>query len=58
MSGVQEFQKFLSNDAQLKSFGNCVNQVNLFGLNNSKSNFQQRPNRVALVLVSIVLAVE
>ena len=57
MPGVHDFQKFLVNDAQLKAFGNCVNQVNLFALDpeghkNPPANPHQRPNRVALVVVS------
>ena len=53
MAGVQEFQKFMANDAQLKAFGNCINQVNLFSLDPDRPvSFNQRPNRVALVVVS------
>ena len=56
MSGIQEFQKFITSDAQLKSFGNCVNKVNLFALDpehgKSAGSYNQRPNRVALVVVS------
>ena len=52
MAGVQEFQKFILTDAQLKAFGNCVNKVNLFSLDPEKpASFNQRPNRVALVVV-------
>lgn len=55
MAGVQEFQKFMANDAQLKAFGNCVNQVNLFSLDPDRPvSFNQRPNRVALVVVSLI----
>jgi len=51
MAGVQEFQKFMASDAQLKAFGNCVNQVNLFSLDPDRPvSFNQRPNRVALVV--------
>jgi len=51
MAGVQEFQKFMANDAQLKAFGNCINQVNLFSLDPDRPvSFNQRPNRVALVV--------
>ena len=53
MAGVQEFQKFMGSDAQLKANGNCVNQVNLFALDPERPvSFNQRPNRVALVVVS------
>ena len=55
MAGVQEFQKFMANDAQLKAFGNCINQVNLFSLDPDRPvSFNQRPNRVALVVVSLI----
>jgi len=51
MAGVQEFQKFMGSDAQLKANGNCVNQVNLFALDPERPvSFNQRPNRVALVV--------
>lgn len=53
MAGVQEFQKFMGSDVQLKAIGNCVNQVNLFALDPERPvSFNQRPNRVALVVVS------
>lgn len=57
MSGIQEFQKFMVNDPQLKAFGNCVKQVNLFALESEERSkqpgfYNQRPNRVALVVVS------
>ena len=49
---VKDFQSFMINDAQLKSTGKCVNQVNLFALSNDKSNHGAKPNRIALVVVS------
>jgi hypothetical protein len=50
---VEDFQTFMSADPQLKAFGNIVNQVNLFQLDSDHRTFhQQRPNRVALVIVS------
>ena len=56
MAGVQEFLKFMASDGQLKAFGNCINQVNLFSLDPDRPvSFNQRPNRVALVVVSPVL---
>ena len=51
-SEAKDFLHFIKNDAQLKAFGQCVEQVDLLALDSNARAFNQRPNRTALVVVS------
>ena len=51
-SEAKDFLQFIKNDAQLKAFGQCVQQVDLLTLDPNARAFNQRPNRTALVVVS------